>query len=83
MNLNSIVDDLVNAAELLVPLIVPGAGPAIQAGKAILNVIDRVKDGVDDPAKLTKLQGGRDALEQRVNAHADRVIDSLGDRPGT
>jgi hypothetical protein len=83
------LDDLLEMAEKAAPVInaltgTPYAGAAVKAAEAIVHLIDGVKEtaAVDSPEKMAQLEESRDALEARVNAHADRTIGSLGDDNG-
>lgn len=55
----------------------PFASMAVKAGDAVLELIDNVKEtaAVTDVAALDET---REALEARINAHADKTISSLG-----
>lgn len=50
-------------------------GPAIAAGRAIIELIDGVKD--TSGASQAELQASRDELETAVNAHVDNTIGRL------
>ena len=76
MNINSIKDvagDIVAAGKAILPLIVPGAGPIIEAGERIASALDKIVDidGAPDAAET------RDQLRDRVNANLDRAIGKL------
>ncbi len=58
----------------------PYVALAIKAGEAVVDLIDDVKTtaGSDNQQEL---QAARDEIVARVNAHADRTINNLGDDP--
>lgn len=76
MNIQALID----AAKSLVPVISsfaggPLIGAAVEAGQAVIRLIDGVKDaGHATPAELDST---RDALEAAVNAHVDQTASDL------
>lgn len=79
MNMKKLAADLLRIAEAAAPVV--GLGEELAAGKALVETItgiveDRKADfDSDDQAAL---QTSLDALAAKVNAHADRTINSLG-----
>jgi hypothetical protein len=53
------------------------AGAAVKVGETVMDLIDNVKEV--SGASQEELQASRDALVERVNAHADETINRLGD----
>lgn len=77
MDFSNLLKSVLAVADKVAPTIVPGAGPALAAGHAVIDLINHTKEivGTHDQAALNDRL---DALQARVNAHADRTIDSLG-----
>lgn len=79
MDFKALAQNLLKIAETAAPLV--GLADEVKAGKALVEAItttfDSVKGslGSDDQVEL---QTSLDALTKRVNAHADRTINSLG-----
>lgn len=82
MNKSKIIGSAIDVATHLAPLIAAGTGGAlaIAAGKAALDLIEDLNETAGAaPEKVAEFERSREELERAVNAHADRVIDSLGD----
>lgn len=78
MDLRELAKNILDAAKAVAPLIVPGAGPAIAAGEAILKAIDNLTDsGHLDPVDQASAIETRAMLEARVHEHAASVAGSL------
>jgi hypothetical protein len=75
-NLNSIFAGLTGAAKTLLPLMVPGAGPLLKAGEAIVSAIDHLKQSNGGQAPADALQV-REALMTKVRAHAESTAGRL------
>ena len=79
MDLKKLAADLIRIAEAAAPMV--GLGEELAAGKALVetvkNVIESRKADFDSEDQAA-LQTTLDALVAKVNAHADRTIDSLG-----
>jgi hypothetical protein len=60
----------------VLPSIIPGAGPAIEAGKAVIHLIDQAKTtfGEKDTAVL---QAQRKTLMEKVAKHAESTASRL------
>lgn len=68
-------EDLVDAGKRIIPLIVPGAGPIIEAGEKMADALDKlVYLNIGDAPDAAET---RDQLRDRVNANLDRAIDKL------
>lgn len=78
MSLSSIIEGVIDVAEKLAPLLAgTPIGAAVLAGKAVIDLIDSVKDvASEDEARA--LIARRETLEPLVMAHLDRTIKSLG-----
>lgn len=73
-DLSSILQGLGKVAIQLAPTIVPGAAPAIAAGRAVLDAIAALKPG--HPGELPREVGeGETALMAAVRAHAESTFD--------
>lgn len=80
--ISTIIDDLVEVGMKVAEAVVPGAPAIIEAGKKVVELIDKVQDIAELPqADIAKLNLTREALEAKVNEHADQVIDRLNDTP--
>ena len=80
MDWSKIVTGLVSVAKVVVPMILPGATGAIQAGADLLDTVRHVaQEAPLTPEQLSDLQVTESELEAAVNAHALRTEDSLGD----
>jgi hypothetical protein len=79
MDLDIILRGLGGLAAKLAPSIIPGAGPAIAAARAIGNAFETVKaaNGGQAPADA---EAQHDALLARVKAHADSTLGRLEGR---
>lgn len=74
------IQSILNIAKQLGPVIEGLTGtslitPAINAGKAVIELIDGIKDTAG--ASQEELQSTRDELETRVNAHVDATVNRL------
>lgn len=76
MNISELIDDVLDVAELVAPLIVPGAGPMIEAGKKLAGVLEKAKADVAETS-AERLNETLTDLEARVFAHADQTEDNL------
>ncbi|MBN8843240.1 MAG: hypothetical protein J0H88_08325 [Sphingomonadales bacterium] len=74
--MNDAIKHLIAAARDIVPAIVPGAAPAIQLGKAILDALEAGKDLVT-PGDQADYGETREALRAKVLAHFDSTIAGL------
>lgn len=72
----SLFDDVLRVAELMVPLVVPGAAPAIAAGKAVISMIDTAKATFSEMDQ-SRLDAIRDDLAAKVKAHAEETAARL------
>jgi len=80
---SKIIGSAIDVAKNLAPLIAAGTGglAVLAAGKAALKLIEDLNETAGAaPEKIAEFEKSREELERAVNAHADRVIDSLGDR---
>ena len=78
MSLSSIIEGVIDVAEKLTPLLAgTPVGAAVLAGKAVIDLIDSVKD-VASEDEAGALTARRETLEPLVMAHLDRTIGSLG-----
>lgn len=78
MNITKIIADILDVAEKAAPLV--GLGEELEAGKALVEAIGRLVDGVKDeagPATQDALQARLDVLAERVNKHADDTATGL------
>lgn len=76
MQLNGLLSMLGNAAKTLAPMIVPGAGPLIAAGKALSEAFTAAKTANGGTAP-PEAEAAHDALFDRVKAHADSTLGRL------
>lgn len=76
MDFHGLIAKIEGVAASVLPTIVPGAGPAIAAGKAVVDLIDSARKtfGEKDTAVL---QAQREALVERVSRHAESTAASL------
>ena len=76
MDFAGLFTNLTTAAKGLLPRIVPGAGPLIEAGKSIASAIDHLKtaNGGRAPADATAV---RDQLMAKVRKHAESTASRL------
>jgi hypothetical protein len=76
MDFKSLISSIENVAAKVLPSIIPGAGPAIEAGKAVIHLIDQAKAtfGEHDTAVL---QAHRKTLMEKVTAHANSTASRL------
>lgn len=76
MNITALFNDIAKVAEKVAAAIVPGADKAIEAGKAVLGLIDTTKAtfATHDPAVLN---AAIDTLSAKVNAEVDDEIKAL------
>lgn len=79
MDFKKLAGQLIKIAETAAPLV--GMNDELQAGKAlyeaITGAVDTVKGSMSSDDQ-NALQGSLDALQARVNAHADTTIAKLG-----
>lgn len=75
MDWRELAGQIAAVAEKVAPLVVPGAGAAIQAGKEVLDLVDRFKtiSGQTTP----ELEAARAELEPRVLRHLEDTASSL------
>lgn len=76
MNLNSVLSSLGSLSGSIATAIVPGAGPLISAGKAVLDAYQNVKslNGGEAPADA---EAQHDLLFKKVMDHADSTLGGL------
>lgn len=76
MDIFDIADDIIDVAKKVLPLVVPGAAPAIAAAEAVIALGTKVKPALleQDQAKLNVTL---DELSARVLAHADQTTANL------
>lgn len=76
MSIGVIFKDIAAVAEKVAESIVPGADKAIEAGKAVLALINsaKVTFATQDP---TVLDAAIDTLEAKVNSDVDQAIKDL------
>lgn len=76
MDIKSLISSIENVAAKVLPTIIPGAGPAIAAGHAVVNLIDQARAtfGEKDTAVL---QAQRATLMERVTKHANDTASLL------
>lgn len=76
-NTATLAESMLATAKALLPLIVPGSGPAIAAAERAIEMIDHAKDAFDGKTDLAELNATRDELEKRVNAQVKDTADRL------
>lgn len=76
MDFRGLISSIASVAEKVLPAIVPGAGAAIEAGKAVVGLIDRAKETFGDQVPASLL-AKREELMTRVRAHAESTADRL------
>lgn len=77
--MSSLIDlgkNLLAIGERLLPLVVPGATPIIEAAQSVVAGIDNFKQ-IEGAQTLPELDAIRDQLEAKVFAHADKTAASL------
>lgn len=76
MDIFDLADDVIDVAKKVLPLVIPGAAPAIAAAEAVIALGTKVKPSLleQDQAKLTVTL---DELAARVLAHADQTAANL------
>lgn len=76
MNTKALIDQVATLARTVLPLVVPGAAPALAIAEQVVKLIDNTRQtfGEKDTAVLTRL---RDDLSTKVHAHARRTADRL------
>ena len=78
MSFSKIIQGVLDVAEQIAPLLAgTPIGAAVLAGKAVIDLIDSVKD-VASEDEAGALIARRETLEPLVMAHLDRTIGSLG-----
>lgn len=76
--LQDILSTAVTLGKQIIPMIVPGAAVPLALAEKAIGVIQSLKDaGTTSPDANETL----DALIARVEEHADRVMNKLGDGP--
>jgi hypothetical protein len=78
--MSDFIKNIIDMGQKLLPIIDAAVGTtwigaAVNAGKAVIDLIDGVKAAGD--ATPEEMDATRDALEQRVNAHVDQTISDL------
>lgn len=76
MDLNSILSGLGSLAKQIAPAIVPGAGPLIKAGEAVLAAFSSVKT-INGGHAPPDAEAAHDALFEKVKAHAEGTLGRL------
>jgi hypothetical protein len=76
MDFKALISSIETVAAKVLPTIVPGAGPAIAAGQAVIHLIDQAKAtfGEHDTAVL---QAQRATLMEKVARHAESTASRL------
>jgi hypothetical protein len=76
MDIKALIGSIEDVAAKVLPTIVPGAGPAIAAGHAVVKLIDQARQtfGEHDTAVL---QAQRATLMEKVTAHANSTASRL------
>jgi hypothetical protein len=78
LNKSALIGSIIETAKAIAPLVPMGA-QGLAAGRAVLNLIDEVKETAGAaPEKIAEFEATREEMERAVNAHADRTAASLG-----
>lgn len=78
MSFSKIIQGVLDVADKAAPLLAgTPIGAAVATGKAVLDLIDMVKDLASED-EAGALNARRETLEPLVMAHLDRTIESLG-----
>lgn len=75
--MKSLVQNVLDLAETLAPLVVPGSAAAIEAAKAAARIIENVRLSTSSDLDQMKLRDALNDLQERVNANVDEAIDLL------
>lgn len=67
---------IAETAAAVLPLIVPGSKPAIEAGTKVVELINEAMETFPDD-NHDKLDAAREDVEERINAHVDSTVDKL------
>lgn len=71
-----IIDTILDVAQAVSAMVVPGAAEVIAAGKSVIALIDEAKETFSE-SDTSRLDAVRADLEAKVNAHADETIARL------
>lgn len=71
-----IIDTILDVAQAVSAMVVPGASEVIAAGKSVIALIDEAKETFSE-SDTARLDAVRADLEAKVNAHADETIARL------
>jgi hypothetical protein len=76
MDFKALISNIAHVAETVGSAMIPGAGPLIKAGEAVIGLIDQAKHtfGEHDTAVL---QAQRETLMAKVAAHAESTAHRL------
>jgi hypothetical protein len=74
--MSKLVDSILDLAQKIVPLIVPGAAGAIETVKAVGDLFEHAKTVVTAP-DATRLEEGREAFEKHVAATVGDAVNVL------
>jgi len=74
--MNDVLAKIIEAGKAIIPAMVPGAGAALAAGKAIAEAIEAGRDLLT-PGDQSAADETLAELQQRVNAHFDDTIAKL------
>jgi hypothetical protein len=81
MDWKRLAGQVAGIAEEVLPVVVPGAGPAILVAEKVVALGKEVMAHAPASHEATSLTVSIDQLEHMVMEHADRTIASLGDGP--
>ena len=76
MDVRALIASIENVAAKVLPTIVPGAGPAIAAGHAVVNLIDQARATFGEQSTAV-LQAQRATLMEKVTRHAESTASRL------
>lgn len=73
---NAFLKSVLEAAKAIVPVMVPGAGPVLVAGKHLLDALEAGKD-MFEPGDQSEANGTIRELQTAINAEVDAEIAAL------
>jgi len=76
----ALIDGIVSVAETILPLIVPGSKPAIEAGHKLVDLIIATREAFPED-NHDKLDMTQEDIEERINAHVDGTVAKLRGAP--
>lgn len=76
----ALIDGIVSVAETILPLIVPGSKPMIEAGHKLVDLINATRDTFPDD-NHDKLDMTQEDIEERISDHVDDTVAKLRGKP--